>query len=81
MGKLPSDLHTRLSGGQFSQTYYVKVSKDGMADAAYLDESCTQKIEDPYLESVVSSIRFKPALEKGKPVDAVAPLKLASLSL
>jgi hypothetical protein len=81
MGKLPPDLNTRLNSGQLNQTYYVKVSKEGVADAAYLDESCSQKIEDPYLEGVISSIRFKPALEKGKPVDAVAPLKLAGLSL
>jgi hypothetical protein len=79
MGKLPPDFNARLTGGQFNQTYYVKVTKDGTANGAYMDESCMQKIEDPYLESVVNSIRFTPALEKGKPVDAVTRLKLNDL--
>jgi hypothetical protein len=81
MGKLPPDFKARLTGGQLRQTYFVKVSKDGTANGAYLDEACSQKIEDSYLKSVVESIRFKPALEKGKPVDAVAQLKLEDLTL
>ena len=40
-----------------------------------------EKIEDAYLESAVNSIRFKPALEKGKPVSGVAPLKFDQLLL
>lgn len=81
MGKLPTDLHTRVSGGQFNRVYYVKVSKEGLPTGAFQDESCSQKIEDDYLESVMNSIRFKPALEKGKPVDAVARVKLEDLPL
>ena len=81
MGKLPADLNVRLTGGQLNQTYFVKVSKDGNAGEAFLDESCSQKVEDLYLESVLKSIRFKPALEKGKPVDDVARLKLDDLPL
>lgn len=81
MGKLPPDFNTRITGGQFNRTYYVKVSKDGVAEGAFMDAACKQRIEDAYLESVVNSIRFKPALEKGKPVSAVAPLKLDKLIL
>jgi hypothetical protein len=81
MGKLPTDLHARLSGGQFNREYYVKVSKEGLAEAAFMDEACSEKIADPYLDNVVRSIRFKPALAKGKPVDAVARLKLEDLPL
>jgi hypothetical protein len=79
MGKLPADLPSRLAGGQFGQTLYVKVSKDGLANEAFLDEACSQRVKDPYLESVVRDLRFKPALENGKPVDGVAPLKLDQL--
>jgi hypothetical protein len=79
MGKLPADLPSRLAGGQFSQTLYVKVSKDGLANEAFLDPACSQRVNDPYLETVVRDIRFKPALENGKPVDGVAPLKLGQL--
>jgi hypothetical protein len=81
MGKLPPDLHSRLSGGQFSREYYVKVSKEGLAQGAFMDEACSQKIEDGYLENVVKSIRFRPALDKGKPTEGVARLKLEDLPL
>ena len=81
MGKLPPDLSARLSGGQFNRTYYVKVSKDGVPEGAFMDADCEEKIEDAYLESAVNSIRFKPALEKGKPVSGVASLRFDQLIL
>jgi hypothetical protein len=81
MAQMPADFHQRLSGGKLNQTLYVKVSKDGISEGAFLDEKCSQKVEDPYVENVVKAVRFKPALEKGKPVDAVAPLKLGSLGI
>jgi|CZKI01.1.fsa_nt_gi hypothetical protein len=81
MGKLPADLPARLAEGKYGDTFYVKVSKDGLADEPFLDAACTKKVGDPYLESVVRNIRFKPALERGKPVDGVAPLKLSQLAI
>jgi hypothetical protein len=81
MGKLPADLPSRLAGGQFGQPYYVKVSKDGLASSAYLDEACSRQVNDPYVESMLKDIRFKPALDNGKPVDGVAKLKLGELPL
>jgi hypothetical protein len=79
MGKLPADLPSRLASGQFKQAYYVKVSKDGLPGEAFLDEACSRKVEDPYVESVVKDIRFDPALASGKPVDGVAQVKLGQL--
>jgi hypothetical protein len=79
MGELPPDLSTHLAAGKYSEPVYVKVSKDGLADEAFSDAACTAKIDDPYLESVVRTIRFKPALEQGKPVDGVATLNLSRL--
>jgi hypothetical protein len=81
MGKLPADLPARLANNQFQQTYYVKVAKDGKPSEAFSDESCSRTVDDPYLQSVVKNIRFKPALEKGKPVDGIAPLNLSHLPI
>jgi hypothetical protein len=79
MGELPPDLSSQLATGKYNEPIYVKVSKDGLADEAFSDAACTDKIADPYLETVVRCIRFKPALEQGKPVDGVATLNLSRL--
>jgi hypothetical protein len=81
MGELPEDLASRLMDGKYAVTFYVKVSKDGLADEPFADPACTKRIEDPYLASVVRSIRFKPALEHGEPVEGVAPLNLSHLRM
>jgi hypothetical protein len=81
MGKLPAELPTRLAAGKYSEKFFAKVSKDGLADEAYADEKCSKKIEDPFLEAVVRSIRFKPALDHGKPVDGIATLDLNKLQI
>lgn len=81
MGQLPSDLPTRIAAGNYGQTFYVRVSKEGMAKEAYLDAGCTKKFDDPYVVSVLRRIRFKPALDEGKPVEAVAPLNLSKLTI
>jgi hypothetical protein len=81
MGKLPGDLSTRLANGQLKPTYYVKVAKDGKGSETFADERCSEKVDDPYLEAVISNLRFKPALDKGKPVDGVALLQLNQLPI
>jgi hypothetical protein len=81
MALLPADLPTRLAQGEFKETFYVRVSKDGRADEAFTDATCTRRIEDPYLERVVRSIRFDPALANGKPVDGIASLDLRRLKI
>jgi hypothetical protein len=81
MGKLPADLRTRLGREQLTQFFYVKVSKDGLPVDAYVDESCSHKVEDPYLQSVIRDIRFHPALDKGRPVEGIALLKFGDLRL
>jgi hypothetical protein len=81
MGKLPAELPLRLAAGKYSETFFVKVSKDGVADEPFLDFACSKKVEDPFLESVVRSIRFKPALAQGKPVDGIAALNLSKLQI
>jgi hypothetical protein len=81
MAKFPADLRARLAAGQYRGIYYVMVSKDGLADIPYLDSACTHRAEDSYLISVVQSLRFKPALEKGKPVSSNTALDLNKLPL
>jgi hypothetical protein len=81
MAKLPADLPSRLAQGKYREAFYVKVSKDGLADEAYSDPACTRRIDDPYLDSIVKRIRFKPALNKGKSVDGVASLELGKLAI
>jgi len=81
MGDLPPDLHERIAKGEYATPVFVKVSKDGVAAAAYSDQTCTRKINDPYLTSVVEAIRFKPALDHGNPVDSVSQLTVARLRI
>jgi hypothetical protein len=81
LGKLPNDLAPHLAAGKYSGTIYVRVSKEGLPNEPFLDAACSKRIEDPYLESVVRSLRFKPALEQGMPVESVASLNLSQLRL
>ncbi len=81
MGKLPADLPSRLAAGKYSGSFYVRVSSNGLADRAFSDAACTTEVGDAYLDSVVARIRFKPALDHGKPVDGVASLNLGKLAI
>ncbi len=81
MGRLPADLPARLAEGKYADTYYVRVSKDGVAGGPFLDAACTKGVRDPYLESVVKNILFKPALDNGRPVEGVAPVRLGQLTM
>lgn len=79
MAKLPTELPIRLAEGKYGETFYVRVSKDGLAMEPFADSACSRRIDDPFLESVVRTIRFKPALVQGKPVEGVAALNLNKL--
>jgi hypothetical protein len=81
MGRLPVELPARLSTGKYPGTYYVKVSRDGYADEAFSDSSCRNEVGDPFLDSVVKALRFKPALDHGKAVDGIAAINLGKLQI
>jgi hypothetical protein len=81
MGILPADLPGRLANGEFKETIFVRVSKDGYAGEPFADASCSRKIDDPYLATVVRCIRFDPALAQGKPVEGVASVNLWQLKI
>jgi hypothetical protein len=79
MGELPPDLHQHVEAGNYQETIYVRVSPEGRGSEAFADQACTKRIHDPYLDSVVRTIRFKPALDKGEPVSGVAPVNLGRI--
>jgi hypothetical protein len=81
MGRLPAELPSRVASGKYADTFFAKVSKDGLAEEVFADAGCSRKIEDPFLESVVKALRFKPALSGGKPVDGIASLNLNKLQI
>jgi hypothetical protein len=81
MGRLPADLPSKLAQGMYTAAFYTRVSAEGLAYEAYSDAACTKKVDDPYLDSVVKRIRFKPALSNGKPVEGVATLRLGQLEI
>ena len=58
------------------RTYYLKVTKGGEISGLFADEACAQKVDDPYLDSVINELRFIPALDRGRPVDGVTAIKL-----
>ena len=59
----------------------MKVNSDGFARGAFYDEGCTRPVDDDYLQTVVKELRFKPALDKGKPIDGVASVNLGKLAI
>jgi hypothetical protein len=81
MGILPADLPGRLANGEFKETIFARVSKDGYAYEPFADASCSKRIDDPYLETVIRCIRFDPALAQGKPVEGVASVNLGQLKI
>jgi len=81
MGNLPSDLPVKLNSGKYDAPFYVKVNKEGLANHAFADQDCSRPLNDPYLDSVVSRVRFKPALAAGRPVDGVTVLNLNKLTI
>jgi hypothetical protein len=81
LGNLPVDLRQKLPTGDISRTFYAKVNKEGVAEGVFTDEKCTSPVEAAYTASIIRSMRFLPALQKGKAVDGVARVKLADASL
>ncbi len=57
------------------------MSRNGLPIGAYLDEHGAEKLSDPDVEAALASLRFYPALNKGKPVESVLPVKLGANSL
>jgi hypothetical protein len=81
MGILPAALPARLAAGDYASPFFVKVSREGTGDEIYADRACSKRIDDPFLESVMRNIRFKPALAHGRTVPGVAEVDLGKLQI
>ncbi len=79
VGTLPADLKEKISKGMYTAPFYVKVTRDGLPGDAFVDAACTKPIDDSYLDSIVRTIRFKPALQAGAPVEGTSPVNLGRL--
>jgi hypothetical protein len=74
----PADLSTRLLPDKLTRTVYVKVDKTGKALGIFEDEAGRTPASDPEIAGLAPELRFFPALDKGKPVEGIAAVKLGS---
>jgi hypothetical protein len=77
---LPREVRASLTPTQLSETCYVRVARDGRVAAAFRDAAGQQPLQDPALESALKIFRYEPALETGKPVEAIVPINLSQLA-
>ena len=78
---VPTDLSVNLPAAQRNGTVYVKLGKNGKPKGVFSDEACTEKLRNSTVEAVVSRLRFHPALNQGKPEEAVVAVPLAGLTM
>jgi hypothetical protein len=77
---LDNEIRATLTPAQLDESAYVRVAKDGRVTAVYRDAEGNTRLTEPALEAAFSSIRFKPALEAGKPVESVVAIKISELA-
>ncbi len=77
---LANEVRALLTPAQLSQTCYVRVAKGGRVIAAFRDPAGQEPLADAAIESALKTLRFKPALEAGKPVESIAPIVLDQLA-
>jgi hypothetical protein len=80
MGVLTPAERTGLGADEFRRTFFVRVATDGTPLTAFTDHELTQPVSD-VVAGFVSRTRYFPALADGKPVEGVAELRFARLSL
>ncbi|MES1168061.1 MAG: hypothetical protein ABUL61_02710, partial [Oleiharenicola lentus] len=76
---LTGEARFSLTKTQLDETYYVRVAKTGEAAAMFRDQAGQKPLQDPPVETVLKTLRFKPALKDGKPVESIAPVNLGQL--
>jgi hypothetical protein len=80
MGRLNEGTKSRLNIEQLKHVYFVKVSPEGRAVAAFRDPACSQPVDDTVAD-VIGNVRFYPALDKGKATEGVARLAFHQLAI
>jgi hypothetical protein len=73
---LAASVRAPLTLEQLNGSYYVRVAKDGRVVAAFRDAAGKQPVTDPALEAALKTLRFKPALDAGKPIEALVAFDL-----
>jgi hypothetical protein len=78
-GTLPAHRRQEFTIDQLNRICYAKISPDGIPLGVYVDESCQQELPDANTRSAIADLFFKPALEKGRPVEGVTRLSLGAI--
>ncbi len=78
-GRRPRELRARFTPAQLNRTSYARVAGDGSLLGVYADEGCNLRLDDATAVALLGEAFFKPALNQGKPVEGVAPVRLAQL--
>ena len=73
-GQVSEGLRHHLTTKYSGHAVYVRVLPTGRTERAFADKACKQPLEDAELETMLSQVRFDPALEKGKPVRGLVML-------
>lgn len=76
---LPAARRQQLSIDQLNHLCYVKVAADGTVLGAYDDEAGRVPLNDPAALAALGDVFFRPALEKGKPVEGTVRVRLGEI--
>ena len=79
MVELTSEARATLTPAQLDENCYVRVAKDGRVTGVFRDAAGKQPLQDVPLESALRTVRFKPALQTGKPVESIVLIKLGGI--
>lgn len=80
-GSLPPGWRARLSPEQLQRVCYARVSKEGALLGVYADAGASLPLGDEQIVTALAGSLFKPALHQGRPLDGVAEVRLADLTL
>jgi len=70
------DVWNALDAEQRARPVYARVSKTGKVVGAFRDAGLQQPLHDARIEALLQSLRFNPALEAGRPVEATVSVNL-----
>lgn len=80
-GSLPASVRQRVAPEQLNRACYARVAKDGSLLGIFADEAASLPLADEELNRLFADALYRPALANGKPMDGVARVRLADLTL
>lgn len=78
-GTLRREQRDGLTPDQLDRTFYVRVAANGALIGAYADEACKRQLDDAAMEAALGEVFFRPALDKGKPVEGIGRVRLGDI--